>query len=182
MSSYRRYVAQHGGAVHRAREMINRHALETGPVIPVPAEAWAEDTFRGFAERLRAGSFEVSFGPMNPDLVDERLTEMIGRGMVADRPLIVLTNPDPVLAYRSKINGRLWCLTCPTEVTIKLSVPLTSDDLPDGGICRVCGVDVLIPVVPAPNPCCSICKHAPHGGEAGCHCGCRGTAVSDALR
>lgn len=26
---------------------------------------------------------------------------------------------------------------------------------------------------------CSVCKHEPHGGEAGCHCGCRGVRLPD---
>lgn len=162
MSSYRRYVAQHGAAVHRALKQVRSHALETPPD-PVTV-AWTRDTFRGFADRLRAGSFEVSFGPMNPDLVDERLAEMIGRGMVADRPLIVLTDPDPVLAYRGQRSGALRCLGCAGEWTRKFSVPLTSDDLPDGGICRVCGVDVLIPEIPVTTAECPECSHSHSSG------------------
>lgn len=129
-------------------------------------QQWADDTFRGFAERLRAGSFEVSFGPMNPDLVDERLAEMIGRGMVADRPLIVLTDPDPVLAYRGRSTSRLWCADCVRGLPMDLTslVPLTSDELPEGGICGTCGVDVLIPVALVTTAECPECSHSHTSG------------------
>lgn len=173
MSSYRRYVARHGAAIYRAKRQVRKHALETPPTASPATQEWAEETFRDFAERLRGHSFEVSFGPVDLDRLDERLAEMIGRGLVADRSLIVLPDPEPVLAYRGQYSDALRCTQCVSLSLIKLSIPLTSGDLPDGGICRVCGVDVLIPMVP--NPCCTLCKHAPHDGEAGCHCGCRGT-------
>lgn len=162
MSSYRRYVAQHGAAVHRAVRQVRKHALETPPQHHM--HQWATDTFRGFAERLRGESFEVSFGPVDPDRLDERLKEMIGRGLVADRPLIVLPEPDPVLAYRGQRSGALRCPGCAGEWTRKFSVPLTSDDLPDGGICRVCGVDVLIPEVPLTTAECPECSHSHTSG------------------
>lgn len=157
MSSYRRYVARHGAAVHRAREMIRRHALETPPD-PVTV-AWTRDTFQNYARRLSQGQLAVNV-EMTPG------TQNLCMDLFKD--------PDPVLAYRGQRSGALRCLGCSGGYR-KFSVPLTSEDLPDGGICRVCGVDVLIPVVPVPDPHCSLCKHAPHGGEAGCHCGCRGT-------
>ncbi|KPI31429.1 hypothetical protein OV320_2645 [Actinobacteria bacterium OV320] len=50
-----------------------------------------------------------------------------------------------VVAYRSALPGA-WSIYC-TRHTSELGdgiMPLTSDDLPDGGLCASCGVDVLI--------------------------------------
>ncbi|MFF1444152.1 hypothetical protein [Streptomyces sp. NPDC058295] len=50
-----------------------------------------------------------------------------------------------VVAYRSALPGA-WSIYC-TRHTSELGdgvIPLTSDDLPDGGLCASCGVDVLI--------------------------------------
>jgi hypothetical protein len=57
------------------------------------------------------------------------------------------TTPDnPTVAYRARNSGSLYCRNC--GYTHGTLAPLTSDDLPDGGICDACGVDVLI----GPNP------------------------------
>jgi hypothetical protein len=55
---------------------------------------------------------------------------------------------DRVVAYRSALPGA-WSIYC-TGHTGELGdvLPLTSDDLPDGGLCVSCGVDVLIPQQP----------------------------------
>lgn len=163
MSSYRRYVARHGAAIYRAKRQVRKHALETGPAWPNMhsrgGEEWAEETFQDFARKLK----------------DQPFVFTVHARDVPDHVLDLFTEPEPdlVLAYRGRASKALRCVRCVSPGLIKLSIPLTSDDLPDGGICRACGVDVLIPVVP--NPCCTLCEHAPHGGEAGCHCGCRGT-------
>jgi hypothetical protein len=49
---------------------------------------------------------------------------------------------DRIVAYRAPGSGPLYCRECchgGGNFT-----PLTSDDLPDGGLCDACGVDVLI--------------------------------------
>jgi hypothetical protein len=54
-----------------------------------------------------------------------------------------------VVAYRSALPGA-WSIYC-TRHTDGLGdgvTPLTSEDLPDGGVCAACGVDVLIPPQP----------------------------------
>lgn len=55
---------------------------------------------------------------------------------------------DRVVAYRSALPGALsiYCTSHTDELGDVL--PLTSDDLPDGGLCVSCGVDVLIPQQP----------------------------------
>jgi hypothetical protein len=58
---------------------------------------------------------------------------------------------DRIVAYRSALPGALsvYC----TNHTDDLGggvMPLTSDDLPNGGVCAGCGVDVLIPQEPRP--------------------------------
>lgn len=89
------------------------------------------------------------------------------------------TEPDPVVAYRSKFSRSLYCMTCAGNG--RFGIPLTSDDLPDGGLCASCGRDVLIPapaIAPAECPACSH-KHI-EGVECvlelgpDSYCGCTG--------
>ena len=49
----------------------------------------------------------------------------------------------PIVAYRDPKTGTLYCARCGFHDTH--CPPMTADDLPDGGICDDCGVDVLIP-------------------------------------
>lgn len=53
-----------------------------------------------------------------------------------------------VVAYRAPITDHLFCAPCGQS---DRSTALTSDDLPDGGVCVGCGVDVLIPQEVAPE-------------------------------
>lgn len=55
---------------------------------------------------------------------------------------------DRVVAYRAPITDHLFCAPCGES---DRSTALTSDDLPDGGVCVGCGVDVLIPQAGAPS-------------------------------
>jgi hypothetical protein len=48
----------------------------------------------------------------------------------------------PIVAYRDPKTGTLYCARCGFHDTH--CPPMTADDLPDGGICTDCGVDVLI--------------------------------------
>ncbi|MET9819615.1 hypothetical protein [Streptomyces sp. NPDC006355] len=48
-----------------------------------------------------------------------------------------------IVAYRAPGSGSLYCVGCCHGNG--LFAGLTSDDLPDGGLCDACGVDVLIP-------------------------------------
>ncbi|MER6492651.1 hypothetical protein [Streptomyces griseorubiginosus] len=51
---------------------------------------------------------------------------------------------DRVVAYRSALPGA-WSVYCTLHVgELGACTPLTADDLPDGGLCAQCGVDVLI--------------------------------------
>lgn len=146
MSSYRRYVAQHSAAVHRALKQVRSHALETPPD-PVTV-AWTRDTFRGFAERLRGHSFTLEVSPMRMDAAR------------------IILGQDPVLAYRGRSTSRLWCADCVRGLPMDLTslIPLTSDELPEGGICGTCGVDVLIPVAPVTTAECPECSHSHSSG------------------
>jgi hypothetical protein len=56
---------------------------------------------------------------------------------------------DRIVAYRSALPGALsvYCTNHTDELGDGV-MPLTSDDLPDGGVCAGCGVDVLIPQQP----------------------------------
>jgi hypothetical protein len=57
---------------------------------------------------------------------------------------------DRIVAYRSALPGA-WSVYC-TRHTDDLgdgAMPLTSEDLPDGGLCAQCGADVLIQQQPA---------------------------------
>ena len=66
-----------------------------------------------------------------------------------DRPTAADTG-DCVVAYRSPLPGAL-SLYCTSHIEeLGACVPLTSEDLPDGGVCAKCGVDVLIPQEPQP--------------------------------
>jgi hypothetical protein len=46
-----------------------------------------------------------------------------------------------VVAYRSPQSGSLYCIPCHAG---DIYAPVTSEDLPDGGLCAACDVDVLI--------------------------------------
>ncbi|MGW3971137.1 hypothetical protein ACWEFD_17795 [Streptomyces ardesiacus] len=67
-----------------------------------------------------------------------------------DVPAAPAAEEDPTVAYRAPGSGRLYCVgCCPGN---GLFAGLTSDDLPDGGLCDDCGVDVLIPQNPSTRP------------------------------
>lgn len=51
----------------------------------------------------------------------------------------------PVVAYRVYGHGDPRCLRCVPAPHGDIWTPVTSEDLPDGGICGRCGRDVLIP-------------------------------------
>jgi hypothetical protein len=51
-----------------------------------------------------------------------------------------------IVAYRGPGSGWLFCRNCADGSGMQAA--LTSDDLPDGGLCDECGVDVLIPQQP----------------------------------
>lgn len=211
MTSYRRYVAQHGAAIHRAKQQVRRHAWETGPTFPDAIEKdLGNQTFREFVrglssltvklqqvkipaprfsvasiadpeswqhrERGCSGMWELHTDGRHRRCAECReLMRPLGHGEV--RP--AWTEPDPVVAYRSKFSRSLYCMTCAGNG--RFGIPLTSDDLPDGGLCASCGRDVLIPapaIAPAECPACSH-KHI-EGVECvlelgpDSYCGCTG--------
>jgi hypothetical protein len=55
---------------------------------------------------------------------------------------------DSVVAYRLGGSQSLRCVECVPSKRGDIWEPVTSDDLPDGGVCAACGVDVLIPQQP----------------------------------
>ncbi|MEV0016623.1 hypothetical protein [Streptomyces tendae] len=57
---------------------------------------------------------------------------------------------DRTVAYRVPGTGSVYCVACCHGGA--LFPGLSSDDLPDGGLCDGCGVDVLIPQHPNPRP------------------------------
>ncbi|MCX4911846.1 hypothetical protein [Streptomyces sp. NBC_00878] len=97
----------------------------------------------------------VADGSDDPEHVDDcpGCTDFSLTGHVATAPAVV-SQPDEeadrILAYRS-VGGRiLRCLTHIPQEPGDDFTPLTSGDLPDGGICTFpdCGADVLIPQQP----------------------------------
>lgn len=191
MTSYRRYVAQHGAAIHRAKQQVRRHAWETGPTFPDAIEKdLGNQTFREFVRglssltvklqqvKIPAPRFSVAsiadpeswqhrergcsgMWELHTDGRHRRCAECrepmrpLGHGEA--RPAWTEPDPAPVLAYRSKFSRALYCMTC--SGAGHFGIPLTSDDLPDGGLCASCGCDVLIPA-PAITPAeCLACTH-----------------------
>ena len=55
------------------------------------------------------------------------------------------TEAERVVAYRSPLPGALSLYCTRHTDDLGAYTPLTSDDLPDGGLCVQCGTDVLIP-------------------------------------
>lgn len=191
MASYRRYVARHPLALARALRQVRLHEWEThGKVqrsgrwavleVPLTLCPMTVDVKppAAFFDSLAELGQKLSVVRIPAPAFTQPIKEPYGlcpdcKGPNLAPGLVHQCPADPVLAYRSKLGGLHWCTDCATPAVIRFGIPLTSEDLPDGGLCSVCDRDLLI-VVPAPNPFCSICEHAPHGGEAGCHCGCRG--------
>ena len=115
MSSYRRHATA-PYAVARAKRHLRRHMLET------PPRHWggpAQEYVSPFAGQVFA-EFK------------HRLTEMVPVAYVQDK----------VIGYRAAYGPHtLRCVDHPFLHRTK--VPLTSDDLPDGGTCVMCGRDLL---------------------------------------
>lgn len=59
---------------------------------------------------------------------------------------------DRVCAYRDPYTGQLACPPCYAEDVSVLWTPRTNDDLPRGGLCSFCDVDVLTFLDPEPAP------------------------------
>lgn len=55
------------------------------------------------------------------------------------------TQETRVVAYVLAVRTELHCLRCTPNRAGDIWTPVTSEELEDGGICTVCGVDVLIP-------------------------------------
>ncbi|KAB1146791.1 hypothetical protein F7R91_14520 [Streptomyces luteolifulvus] len=56
---------------------------------------------------------------------------------------------DRIVGHRSRLGMFLYC-TRHTDELGASGIPITSDDLPDGGLCAKCGTDLLIPQEPRP--------------------------------
>jgi hypothetical protein len=56
--------------------------------------------------------------------------------------------PDRIVGYRLAGHRDLHCAGCTPSKRGDIWEPVTSDDLPDGGLCATCHVDVLIPQEP----------------------------------
>lgn len=65
MTSYRRYVAEHGAATARAKRQIRRHGLETGP----------DSGFLG----LTKGEMTISFGQVDLSQLTKAFQALTGR-------------------------------------------------------------------------------------------------------
>ena len=78
---------------------------------------------------------------------DEKRCPCTGPAVGAQQPK--KADGDRIVAYRSALPGALsaYCTNHTDELGGGV-MPLTSDDLPDGGTCCQCGVDVLIPQQP----------------------------------
>lgn len=166
MTSYRRHVARHPDALSRALRQVRSHSMETGPTrdtVGFPIGSALMKFAEGMTKSLRGASTR----------------------MVLHTEMGVWGSSDKVVAYRSKLGGSLWCTECATPAVIRFGIPLTSDDLPDGGHCLKCSRDLLIPPAEAgtsiPPVECPDCSH-PHVEGQRCTaatagpfpCGCRG--------
>jgi hypothetical protein len=86
---------------------------------------------------------------------------------------IDLPSTGRVVAYRAPITDHLFCAPCGQS---DRSTAFTSDDLPDGGVCVGCGVDVLIPQEVAPESddprlaLMSALNTPPYDGPSGKYC------------
>jgi hypothetical protein len=58
------------------------------------------------------------------------------------------TDEDHVVAYRLGGSQNLRCVECAPSKRGDIWESVTTEDLPDGGVCATCGVDVLIPQQP----------------------------------
>lgn len=109
-------------AVSRAKRMIRRHANEFHG-------AGVED-----AVQELTGLKEFTDTVRNMRVVLAKLSEALNKPITNDG--------DAVVGWRSP-SGLLLCL----KHSHWEATPVTPEDLPEGGICVRCGVDVLIPVV-----------------------------------
>ncbi|AIV35562.1 hypothetical protein [Streptomyces sp. CCM_MD2014] len=75
------------------------------------------------------------------------------------------TDEDRTVAYSAPGTGYLYCLGCCHGGG--LFAALTSDDLPEGGLCDGCGGDVLIPQTPADTPAHTPVHYYPKDAEPG---------------
>lgn len=131
-------------------------ALSTGPTVAYrnpwrPGVLLCVEHGEGWAgmkplsvEDLPNGGTCTAGDPADPD-------DVCGRDVLADadeqaeREFAVEAGHAPeagdpdVVAYRSPQSGALYCVPCHAG-----GIPVTSEDLPDGGLCAACDVDVLI--------------------------------------
>lgn len=75
------------------------------------------------------------------------LTEPAVRPVVGEQP--DTQEADRIVAYRNPALTKLHCLRCTPHPAGDIWTPVTAGELEDGGICTVCGVDVLIEVKPS---------------------------------
>lgn len=165
---------------------LRRLAAETQPEAP-----WATDSARIGRALIWSWSSvgNTSFG-QGYQKAQEDVRAILTRpllGAEAPAPETQTVDTDRIVAYRSPQGRSLYCTRHVDELFGAVFTPVTSDDLPDGGLCTFpdCGADVLIPQDVAPR--CPA-KHGALGricelpkGHAGMHTGSgeSGAAVWD---
>jgi hypothetical protein len=113
-------------------------AVEAGHAAPDRVLPWLADLDPGDVQDLASALATATVGwQREPEItlarVEWALEEI--RARVADG------GEPPVVAYRSPQSGALYCVPCHAG---DIYAPVTSEDLPDGGLCAACDVDVLI--------------------------------------
>lgn len=78
-------------------------------------------------------------GPQNHSAARRAVRQLRRHGLESSR--VVRQDPDRIVAWRKHGSHALHCASCRWSL---ITVPVTSEELPDGGFCSVCGRDVLI--------------------------------------
>lgn len=132
------------------RELRRLAAAPAAAVLPASVDR--SDALRDFLWRLEQSAGDAAaekFLDDNPDLRRMAAEPRNTTPPAGGAPQPKEADGARVVAYRSALPGA-WSIYC-TRHTDGLGTgvtPLTSEDLPDGGVCAACGVDVLIPPQP----------------------------------
>lgn len=136
----------------RSHNEITLRLLKISEEAGEVAQAWI-----GYTGQNPRKGVTHSAGDVADELCDVIVTAMVALGCVTDHPARHFAGKlaeiaakrgagskdgTRTVAYRSRTSNRLYCRLCCTRLGVWAD--LTSEDLPDGGICASCGRDVLI--------------------------------------
>ncbi|NUS79127.1 MAG: hypothetical protein HOV70_23405 [Streptomyces sp.] len=133
--------AQRGRREARARVA----ELEAAAVTALPwAHSMSDDDLHGFLGDLVSAA--MGRWQHSPEVPDREVLAAVEKACAAWRTPGEGYRSDEanrVVAYQAPGSGHLFCTGCGNGSGI--FTELTSDELPDGGLCDICDVDVLIP-------------------------------------